>query len=56
MGEGPGLVAVIGFLLWPLLFSGTTLFFSEKQKVQLEELGRVKASIWKLSKSLCHTL
>ena len=32
----------------PLLFSSSTLYFSEKQQTQLKQLGRARASIWRL--------
>ena len=39
---------LVTLLLWPLLFSGSTLFFSERQKDSLIALGKVKASLWRL--------
>merc|ERR1711892_1529911 len=53
MGEAEkisSLLAVSVFLLWPLLFSSSTLFFSERQQTQLKQLGRARASIWRLDK------
>jgi hypothetical protein len=55
MGEAEktvGFLVFIGVLLWPLLFTGTSLLFSERQKVSLEELGKVKASLWRLGNLL----
>jgi len=48
MGEAEkisSLLAISAFLMWPILFSGSSLFFSERQKDQLSELGKVKASL-----------
>ena len=53
MGEAEkisSLLAISAFLMWPILFSGSSLFFSERQKDQLSELGKVKASLWRLGK------
>ena len=55
MGEAEkisSLLAISAFLMWPILFSGSSLFFSERQKDQLSELGKVKASLWRLGKIL----
>ena len=54
MGEAEkisSLLAISAFLMWPILFSGSSLFFSERQKGQLSELGKVKASLWRLGKA-----
>jgi len=53
MGEAEkisSLLAISAFLMWPILFSGSSLFFSERQKGQLSELGKVKASLWRLDR------
>lgn len=55
MGESEKLgfssfLMMVTLLLWPLLFSGSTLFFSERQKDSLIALGRVKATLWRLGK------
>ena len=57
MGEAEkisSLLAISAFLMWPILFSGSSLFFSERQKGQLSELGKVKASLWRLGKRKPH--